>query len=1001
MNAKTGLYKWAIMSLALLLMGTFLVPIGSSEAGSGTLQGYVLDDRFQPVRDVKIKIVSAYYGHTYTVFTDDSGFFSISLPAGSYVLSLNPNGYTVEQISPSIAYVKPGSTVNVEVRLQRVLGDSTLHGYVLNEEGEALEGAEVMLYSRDVAGFSLNGVTNESGYYSVNLPAGSYHVLVVDSGYSYVTEVLDITGDVEKNYTLLMPEGAGYLVYGKVMNSTGEYMSHIEVSLIDSANGHMVPLDKDSFVRTYIFRIKVYPGQFKLIVESEGYTPLVEDITIDGSSPAWINNSIVLEEAPEEDIITEIHFSEDFNASTVTQRWTLSPTTKLYGLKFTAGSPLMQIDRSLGNGDLVIDNTEMQRFVDYLKAIGPRKHLTDGYFTINGKVYEYDPEGGFEVEVNDITGPVLEGEMPQVVYTFSYVAEEGFENPESIQIDVLGLDSGEKLKFFLPEEYEVIENFGEDVGMIDEGNVSIFTAYRVFSFTAKVKEEPVAKITPARADLLRFREEKSYVLNLDDPLNLTAKESYDPVGEIVNYTWAVPGVGEYYGEELNITLPSDGEYNITLTVTDSSSLTSTDWILIYADGVGPAVVAFIQNETGVNVTSADEDETLTFNATLSTDNTEIDTYVWDFGDGTGIITGDVVYHVFRDPGVYNITVNVTDIAGRYTIYTISGFVVRDITPPVAIIEPIGTENAVDVDENVTFNASQSYDPREDPEDWVYNLTLYKWDFDESDGLWWENNKTTPDSNEGAIGKVVVHTYSKPGFYTITLNVTDSAGHTDQTNYTLEVRGADLRVSFVEYEPAEGKITEGKKLVLTINITNKGSVKAEGFTVWVKVGGKKIKSEYISSLEPDATYEFKAVWKNPTAGTKVVNVEIDPTDAVLESDEDNNVYEHTIKIKEKKSQLTTWLAVGIGVLILIYIGASKYYRDQWGYEPILELFRREGGKKEKGSRKEKGAGGKEKKKGTGKKSEKTPKKEESEEEGAPEEEEEKAEGKKDKKKGKKK
>jgi len=643
MNAKTGLYKWAIMSLALLLMGTFLVPIGSSEAGSGTLQGYVLDDRFQPVRDVKIKIVSAYYGHTYTVFTDDSGFFSISLPAGSYVLSLNPNGYTVEQISPSIAYVKPGSTVNVEVRLQRVLGDSTLHGYVLNEEGEALEGAEVMLYSRDVAGFSLNGVTNESGYYSVNLPAGSYHVLVVDSGYSYVTEVLDITGDVEKNYTLLMPEGAGYLVYGKVMNSTGEYMSHIEVSLIDSANGHMVPLDKDSFVRTYIFRIKVYPGQFKLIVESEGYTPLVEDIT-------------------------------------------------------------MQIDRSLGNGDLVIDNTEMQRFVDYLKAIGPRKHLTDGYFTINGKVYEYDPEGGFEVEVNDITGPVLEGEMPQVVYTFSYVAEEGFENPESIQIDVLGLDSGEKLKFFLPEEYEVIENFGEDVGMIDEGNVSIFTAYRVFSFTAKVKEEPVAKITPARADLLRFREEKSYVLNLDDPLNLTAKESYDPVGEIVNYTWAVPGVGEYYGEELNITLPSDGEYNITLTVTDSSSLTSTDWILIYADGVGPAVVAFIQNETGVNVTSADEDETLTFNATLSTDNTEIDTYVWDFGDGTGIITGDVVYHVFRDPGVYNITVNVTDIAGRYTIYTISGFVVRDITPPVAIIEPIGTENAVDVDENVTFNA---------------------------------------------------------------------------------------------------------------------------------------------------------------------------------------------------------------------------------------------------------------------------------------------------------
>ncbi|MCD6383981.1 MAG: carboxypeptidase regulatory-like domain-containing protein [Thermoplasmata archaeon] len=939
MSSRTGWNKWALVSVAMLFVGMFFIPTTGAGSGAGTLQGYILDDRFQPVENVEVKITSAYWGHTYTAYTDDTGYFSVSLPPGSYVISLHPEGYRVKYISPGVVYIKPDETVNVEIGVEKVVGEIEFYGYVKNGDNESIPGAIITAHS---SGYTISTTSNASGYYSLSLPRGGYHILVDASGYNYDSRYIVFSNDFQQNITLTRPTGTGYLVYGKVKNSTGAYLNDIKVSLWDVNYNHLVTPDADSFVRNYIFRIKVYPSHFKLIVERAGYRPYIADITISNSDPTWMDTNIVLQEVAGDVIETEVHFGEDFNTSTVVQRWTLSPTTKLYGLNYTAGNPLMQIDRSLGNGDNVIDETEMQRFADYLKSLGPRHYFTDGYFTVNGNAYEYSEGDGFEVDVSDITGPVMDTDMPVVTFTYKYVVKEGFANPESVQVDVLSLDDGESLKFFLPSDYEVLHNFNDEIGVIEEGNVSIFTAYRIYSFTAKIKEPPVAKITIVNPDALHYREEKHYVLNLDDPLNLSAKESYDPVGDIVNFTWKVPRVGEFYGERLNVTFSLDGEYNITLKVVDSSNLESEDWIVIYADGQAPEATAFIQNETGVNVSSADEDETLTFNATLSSDNTEIDTYVWDFGDGTGILSGDVVYHVFRDPGVYNITLNVTDIAGRYSIYTIHNFVVRDRTPPVAIIQPIGTENAVDVDEKVEFNGSQSYDPREKPEDWVYDLSRYLWDFDASDGLWWEQNKTTPDPDEGAIGKIVNHSYSKPGFYTITLNVTDSAGYTDQTNYTLEVRGPDLRVSFVEYKPEEGKIKEGEKLEITVNITNKGSVEAKNFSIWVKVGSKTIKKEFVSSLSPDETYEFKAVWKEPTAGTKVVKVEIDPADTVLESDETNNVYEHTIKVTEKKSTITYW-AIGIIVaLIVIYVAWSWYYKGELGFEPIVDLFRREKG-----------------------------------------------------------
>ncbi|MEM2971244.1 MAG: NosD domain-containing protein [Candidatus Bathyarchaeia archaeon] len=62
-------------------------------------------------------------------------------------------------------------------------------------------------------------------------------------------------------------------------------------------------------------------------------------------------------------------------------------------------------------------------------------------------------------------------------------------------------------------------------------------------------------------------------------------------------------------------------------------------------------------------------ETVTFDASVSTDNFGIINYEWDFGDGTTGI-GITVNHTYTSPGTYNVTLTVKDVAGNIATDTI-------------------------------------------------------------------------------------------------------------------------------------------------------------------------------------------------------------------------------------------------------------------------------------------------------------------------------------------
>ncbi|MDY6843869.1 MAG: PKD domain-containing protein, partial [Thermodesulfobacteriota bacterium] len=98
-----------------------------------------------------------------------------------------------------------------------------------------------------------------------------------------------------------------------------------------------------------------------------------------------------------------------------------------------------------------------------------------------------------------------------------------------------------------------------------------------------------------------------------------------------------------------------------------------------------------------------------------------------------------------------------------------------LAPAVAGLPPVadadGPYGPVNPGQNVLLDGSGSF--HQDP---TKVLVLYEWDFDASDGLWWDS-APAPDPGEGAVGITPTTSYPDTGAdetYTVTLRVTDNS-----------------------------------------------------------------------------------------------------------------------------------------------------------------------------------------------------------------------------------
>ena len=138
-------------------------------------------------------------------------------------------------------------------------------------------------------------------------------------------------------------------------------------------------------------------------------------------------------------------------------------------------------------------------------------------------------------------------------------------------------------------------------------------------------------------------------------------ESSDNVG-IVNWTWTISdesGNITKYGMAVNHSFMVPGIFTITLKVFDEAGNSNTDTLIVNVQDITPPVAnagydIIIQEGTIVN-----------FNGNLSSDNVGIVNFTWTFFDGFIEMTlyGIAPNYTFNHPGVFYITMFVTDAAG--------------------------------------------------------------------------------------------------------------------------------------------------------------------------------------------------------------------------------------------------------------------------------------------------------------------------------------------------
>ena len=145
--------------------------------------------------------------------------------------------------------------------------------------------------------------------------------------------------------------------------------------------------------------------------------------------------------------------------------------------------------------------------------------------------------------------------------------------------------------------------------------------------------------------------------------------------------------------------------------------------------------------------------TFHFNATGSYDpDGYLINHIWDFGDGT-IDYGENISHAFGDDRIYIVNLTVID---NYGVRGDKSSVIVTIQnlPPIANFSANRTQ--IIEGENITFNASTSFDP----DDMDLN---YTWDFGEGNICY---------------GRNVIYDFLEKGTYIVELRVTDDDGESD-------------------------------------------------------------------------------------------------------------------------------------------------------------------------------------------------------------------------------
>jgi hypothetical protein len=164
-----------------------------------------------------------------------------------------------------------------------------------------------------------------------------------------------------------------------------------------------------------------------------------------------------------------------------------------------------------------------------------------------------------------------------------------------------------------------------------------------------------------------------------------ASGSYDADGQIASYAWDFGDGNSSQGtQRTSHDYLANGTYNVVLTVTDDGGLTSTVTQPVSVNSISTISNASPVAQFTMNTTSGTAPLTVSFDAALSSDDGQIASYKWNFGDGSATESGQTAMHIYTQTGNFNVTLSVTD-DGGLTASTTKLVAVTAAPPPTTAI----------------------------------------------------------------------------------------------------------------------------------------------------------------------------------------------------------------------------------------------------------------------------------------------------------------------------
>jgi PKD repeat protein len=304
-------------------------------------------------------------------------------------------------------------------------------------------------------------------------------------------------------------------------------------------------------------------------------------------------------------------------------------------------------------------------------------------------------------------------------------------------------------------------DFGDNTGNVTERNTThTYTAAGNYTVMLTVTN-PGGSSTRRVADYIQIKTPPAATVNF--VANNTS--FYYPYGLLVKFNDTSSGIymSEWYWDfgdgttstQRNVThsYPNVGNYTVKLTVKNpagNASTTKTEFIKV----LFPA--APVANLAGTP-TSGDVNLTVKFNDT--TTGLFLDSWEWNFGDGSMPVTARNTSHVYTTAGLYNVTLTVTNVLGNVSTITKTNYI--NATNPAAL-PPTQIKPVCDFEANQTSGVAPMMVQFTDKTT-VGQPQQWQWSFGDSYN---PGNATIQNP---------VHTFTKPGDYTVILTVTNAAG----------------------------------------------------------------------------------------------------------------------------------------------------------------------------------------------------------------------------------